>query len=89
MGMEVETGKRSRDSDGTPPPLKKAKQGAKPTRPTLQDAYPCYSWIKQANCSKGTTCNAPKKKGVYLHKFDPIDCGAAEKNFRDWVKKYT
>jgi hypothetical protein len=89
MGMEVETGKRSRDSDSTPPEPKKVKQGMKPTRPTLQGAYPCYSWIKQANCCKGTTCNAPKKKGVHPHKFDPIDRGAAEKNFREWVEKYT
>jgi hypothetical protein len=51
--------------------------------------FPCYSWIKQANCCKGTTCNAPKQKGVHPHKVDPIDRGAAEKDFRDWVQKYT
>jgi hypothetical protein len=90
MGAGVETRKRSPDLDTTPPPgsTKKQKQTAKPARPTLQGAYPCYSWIKQASCCKGTTCNAPKKKGVHPHKFDPLDRGAAEKEFRDWVEKY-
>jgi hypothetical protein len=88
MGMDVEGGKRSRDSDNTPPEAKKAKKGAVPTRPQLQGAYPCYSWIKQLDCCKGPTCKASKKKGVHPHKFDPLDRGTAEKNFRDWVEKY-
>ena len=29
-----------------------------------------------------------KKKGVHPHKFDALDKGAAEKEFRDWVEKY-
>ncbi len=88
MGAGADSGKRSRDSDSTPPVPKKAKQGVKPTGPTLQGAYPCYSWIKQESCCRGTTCNAPKKKGVHPHKFDPLDREAAEKEFRDWVEKY-
>jgi hypothetical protein len=90
MGAGAESRKRSPDLGDTPPPgsNKKQKQAAKPTRPTLQGAYPCYSWIKQASCCRGPTCNAPKKKGVHPHKFDPLDKGAAEKEFRDWVEKY-
>ncbi len=61
MGAGGETSKHSRDSDNTPPEPKKTKQGAKPARPTLQGAYPCYSWIKQPNGCKGTTWCAQKE----------------------------
>ena len=61
---EIEGGKRSRDSDNTPPEAKKARKGTVPTRPQLQGAPPCYSWIKQLDCCKGPACNAPKKKGA-------------------------
>jgi hypothetical protein len=90
MGAGAESRKRSPDLGDTPPPgsTKKQKQAAKPTHPTLQGAYPCYSWIKQVSCCRGPTCNAPKKKGLHPHKFDPLDKGAAEKEFRDWVEKY-
>ncbi len=44
MGAGADSRKRSPDLDNTPPQaLKKAEQGVKPTRPTLQGAYPCYS----------------------------------------------
>jgi hypothetical protein len=87
MGMEVDTTKRSRDAD-TPPVAKKPKLAGIPPRPELQGAYPCYGWIKDKDPCKGPTCNAPKRKGTRPHKFDPIDRGPAEKEFRDWVKKY-
>jgi hypothetical protein len=88
MGDFEGLGKR-KEEDLTPPQAaKKPRAGAVPTRPALQGATPCYSWIKELPCCKGSTCNAKKKKGVYPHKFDPIDRGAPEKEFRDWVKKY-
>jgi hypothetical protein len=87
MGMEVDTAKRSRDAD-TPPASKKSKQAGIPPRPELQGAYPCYGWIKDKDPCKGPTCNAPKRKGTRPHKFDPVDRGAPEKEFRDWVKKH-
>ena len=87
MGMEVDTAKRSRDAD-TPPVAKKSKLAGIPPRPELQGAYPCYGWIKDKDPCKGPTCNAPKRKGTWPHKFDPVDRGQAEKDFRDWVKMY-
>jgi hypothetical protein len=83
-------GKRGTDSQGTSPPdpTKRAKPGVKPTRPPLQGAYPCYSWIKGLSCCAGTVCGAAKRRGVHPHEFDPADKGAPEAAFRAWVKKY-
>jgi hypothetical protein len=78
-------------ADGTPSPVKTVKltKGtAVPTRPALQGAAPCYGWIKQLDCCKGPTCNAKKRAGTHPHKFDPLDRGAPEKAFTDWVKTY-
>ena len=87
MGVENDKAKRSRDAD-TPPVAKKSKLAGIPPRPELQGAYPCYGWIKDKDPCKGPTCNVPKRKGIRPHKFDPVDRGTAEKEFRDWVKKY-
>ena len=81
-------GDKRKDRDGTPTPPQATKK-PKPniaTRPNLQGAYPCYGWIKQVDPCKGPTCNAKKRQGVHPHKFDPVDRGAPEAAFRDWVK---
>jgi hypothetical protein len=84
MGIDVGD-KRSHQQDSSPQPTKRAKGVTSSPRPTLQGAYPCYAWIKDRDPCKGPVCNAPKRKGVHPHKFDPADRGAPEKAFRDWV----
>jgi hypothetical protein len=84
MGIDVGD-KRPHNQDSSPQLMKRAKGVAAAPRPTLQGAYPCYAWIKDRDPCKGQVCNAPKRKGVHPHKFDPADRGAPEKAFRDWV----
>ena len=88
MRLDGDGTKRTAEQDNSPQNAKRQRTGVVPTRPTLQGAYPCYAWIKQRDPCKGPTCNAAKRKGIHPHKFDRVDQGAPEKEFRDWVMKH-
>ena len=88
MGLDGEGAKRTGEQDNSPQNTKRQRTEVVPTRPTLQGAYPCYAWIKEKNPCKGATCHSAERKGIHPHKFDRVDQGAPEKEFRDWVMKH-